>query len=282
VEACLIEAGPLVQLQISLSRIPWRIAPAWSVLAGALAVAPSEPEPALALRVVAALVLGDMTWGLLRRYKSPGGDINQAGEVQRVHLPYSQDYAPLSRGVGALALSGVRWQDALAGSLLALGGALLIGASAVVLSVLALFVTAAARPSMRRGETPAASFALLDVPLPWLLGMLAAGWTYVDFSRWQPLLVAIAFGVLEWSLLRVAIVGSVRRSVEVGFGVLVVLCVLVALGMPWATATVAVLLAPPMYWLSSSGSEHDSIAARSVRAGPWMLVALLIAARALR
>jgi hypothetical protein len=102
----LTEVGPLVQLQIAVSRVPWRIAPAWSVLAGSLAVAGSLNDPALWLRVVAAVVLGDLAWGLLRRYvPPPGTDPGKLSGVSAL-LPYAHPDAPVSHLVAALALNG--------------------------------------------------------------------------------------------------------------------------------------------------------------------------------
>ncbi len=274
----MIEAGPLVKLQISLSRVPWRIAPAWSVLAGALAVASPVSEPALALRVVAAMVLGDMAWGLLRRSGIPGIIISRAGQPQRVELPYSQDHAPLSCGVRTLMLNGMTWQAALAGLIFTLGGSLLIGLPAVALSAVALLVTVLTWPLTRRNVTPAISMALLDVLFPWILGMFAAGWTYANSLSLHPLVVAFGFTVLQWGMLRAATVQTGRRRTAIGVGALAVLVALIALRMSWAAAVVAVFLAPPVYWLYDL--ERDP--ASSARAGPWALVALFVAASALR
>lgn len=278
----MIEAGPLVRLRISLSRVPWRIAPTWSVLAGALAVASPVFGPALALRVVAAVVLGDMAWGLLRRYGPPEVIVSQTSPAQRVELPYAQDDAPLSQGIRALTLNGMTWQGVVAGLVFALGGGLLLGLPAVALSVLALLVTLLAWPPMRRGGTAAASMALLDVLLPWMLGMYAAQWPHVDSVRLEPLVVALAFTVLQWGLLRAATVRPVRQGMAVGVGILTVLVSLIALRLPWAAAVVAVFLTPPVYWLNEAERETSSIGAYLVRVGPWTLVALFAAAMALR
>ena len=278
----MIEAGPLVQLHISLSRMFWRIAPAWSVLAGALAVASAVSEPALALRVVAAVVLGDMAWGLLRRSGASGVSASRTGQTQRVTLPYSQDDAPLSQGLQALTLNGMTWQGVLAGLIFTLGGGLLIGLPAVALSAVALLVTVLAWPLTRRGVTSATSMALLDVLLPWMLGMYAGGWANDVSSRWQPLLVALGFTVLHWGMLRAATCRAARRSIVIGIGILAVLGALIVLRMPWAVAMVAVLLAPLVYWWNDVDREGNSISACSTRASPWALVALFVAALALR
>lgn len=234
------------------------------------------------MRVVAAVVLGDMAWGLLRRSGSSGAIIAHAGQMQRVNLPYSQEDAPLSRSFRALTLNGMTWQGVLAGLGFALGGGLLIGIPAVVLSVLAGLLTVMAWASTRRGGTSAAYAALLDVLLPWLLGMAAVGWAHTDFPRWQPFVVALGFTVLQWGMLCAVAYPTRGQTAALRTGVLAVFCELVALRMPWAAAVVAVLLAPLVYWFGDVEREDNLLPLRLTRAGPWVLVALFVSALALR
>jgi hypothetical protein len=280
----LTEAGPLVQLQISLSRVPWRLAPAWSVLAGAFAAGKPLDDPALWLRVVAAIVLGDLAWGVLRRYAAASPD-QTPGQVDVV-LPYAQPDSPVSCLVRELSVEGTKWHGAFAGMVLTLGGALLLGLPAFVLSLIAVLVTVIAWAEARRGDAPAACFALLDVFLPFVLGMIAAGWGVRSPLAWQPLLVGAAFTVLRWGALRSV---SGKRWPGLALGVLAVLAVLIGLVMPWAAAVAAVLLAPPVYWLGRwpggpatvSGTAAQR-AASSAWAAPWSMLALFVAALALR
>ncbi len=240
------EAGPLVQLQISLSRIPWRIAPAWSVLAGALAAGTALGDPALWLRVVAAVVLGDLAWGILRRYVTAAGGSQAVDPGFTALLPYAQPDSPVSLVVRELSADGAGWHGAFAGLVLALGGSLLLGLPALVLSVAAIVVTVVAWALARRGDEPAACLALLDVLLPFALGLIAAGGLARRPLAWQPLLVAAAFSVLQWGALRRA-AGRGQGAFVLGVGA--VLLALIGLAMPWAAAVSAVLLAPALYWL---------------------------------
>ena len=282
-------AGPLVQLQISLSRVPWRIAPAWSVLAGAFAARTPLDDPALWLRVMAAVVLGDLAWGVLRGYVPTAGAVERDGSGLTAVLPYAQPNAPLSHLVRELAVQGVGWHGALAGLVLALGGALLLGLPALALTLVAIAVTVIAWPLARRGDTPAACFAILDLLLPFVLGLLAAGWNpHAVLKAWQPLLVAAAFTILQWGVLRTA-AGAGSRGFDLSVGVLVVEATLVVLMMPGAAAIVAVLLAPALYWLSrpdipvagSKGTVARDLTS-SAWAAPWLMLALFVAAVALR
>lgn len=269
------EAGPLVQLQISLSRVPWRIAPAWSVLAGALAVGTPLNDPALWLRVVAAIVLGDLAWGVLRRYVPLRGAGPGADDGLTAFLPYAQPDAPVSHLIRELALEGANSHGAFAGIVLVLGGALLLGLPAFALSVVAIIVTVVAWSIARRGDLPAAGFALLDVFLPFTLGLLAAGWFAQRPLAWQPLLVAAAFTALHWGALRAAGRGDGKLTFNLGLGALAVIAALVGLGMPWAAAVAGVLLAPALYWLGRPRATADWPA-------PWSMLALFVAALALR
>ncbi len=276
------EAGPLVQLRVSLSRTPLRIAPAWSALAGAIAVAPALGDPALWLRVVAAVVLGDLAWGILRQYAQARPPAAGEGAVFALPLPYAQPDAPLSRLLGSLTYGGATWHGAVAGAVLALGGGLLLGWPALVLSLLALALTALAGPLARRGDSPAGAFAMLDVLLPWTLGMVAAGWDRGAASGWGPLFVAAALTLLQWGVLRA--VASERRgaSLPLAGGALAVIVALVALAMPGAAALAAVLLAPPLYWLAGRQEGEAPAAARFAWSGPWLMLTLFVAALALR
>ncbi len=275
------EAGPLVQLQISLSRVPLRIAPAWAVLGGALAVAPTLGDPALWLRVVAAVVLGDLAWGLLRQYAQARPDAAGQGAVFALPLPYAQPHAPMSRLLGSLTYGGATWHGAAAGVVLALGGGLLLGWPAVGLSLVAIVITALAGPLARRGDAPAAAFAALDALLPWTLGMLAAGWADARPLRWAPLVVAVALTALQWGVLRATAAGRRGAPLALTLGALIVIAALAALRMPGAAALAAVLLAPPLYWLARIRDEADA-AARFACSGPWLMLTLLLAALALR
>lgn len=288
------EAGPLVQLQISVSRAPWRLAPAWSVLAGAFAAGKPFGDPSLWLRVVAAIVLGDLAWGVLRRYVAASPACPPVSNPAAALLPYAQPDSPVSALVRELSPGGSSWHGAFAGLVLTLGGALLLGMPAFVLSLVAVLVTVVAWALVRRGDTPAACFALLDVLFPFALGMIAAGWVAITpeapWLGWRPLIVGAAFTVLEWGALRSAILGAGGRPwLGLALGVLSVLAVLIGLAMPWAAAIAAVLLAPPLYGLGRTPGERAAVLGTTSRdvtssawAAPWLMLALFVAALALR
>ena len=122
-DGAIVDAGPLIDVHVVLGRVLWRIGPAWSVLAGALAGgAPLTTSDAL-LRLAAAVVLADIGWGILRKLipSRPGVAATQA--VALPSVPYAQPAAPLARFMQFLAAgfaegpSKLRaaWQSLLAG-----------------------------------------------------------------------------------------------------------------------------------------------------------------------
>jgi hypothetical protein len=109
--------------------------------------------------------------------------------------------------------------------------------------------------------------------------MVAAGWGARDELIRGPLLVAAALTVLQWGVLR-----AVRAAapIALALGALAVILAQVALAMPGAAAISGALLAPPLYWLGQSGESAATREALFRRSGPWLLLALFVAAFALR
>lgn len=273
------QAGPLIQLQISVTRTAWRLAPAWSVLAGAAAVMRLPVSPIDGLRVVGAVALGDLVWGMLRR----------ATEVHAAHTeiarapsaPYEQPAAPLGRLVQILRKADVSWQSAVAGVALALGGGLLYGWAGLLLSLVALACILVGWSMASQDRMPAACHAALDVLLPWMLGMAAAGRLGDGDVPWEALVIGAAFTVLQWGFLRTTQGTAASSPMPLLLGMGGVISVLVALGLPWAVALTAVLLAPVTYWFT--GASSDGSGGRRVAwAAPAFHLALFVAAFALR
>ena len=101
--------------------------------------------------------------------------------LQRARLPYCTAESPVTGFIGGLR-NGTD-QDGETGwpGILALLGAtavlsVLLGRPAIVLSVLALLSSVAARLTWKRGKKPALLMALLGMAFPWALGA-TLGWT---------------------------------------------------------------------------------------------------------
>ncbi len=275
------DAGPLVSLQISLSRTVWRIGPAWSVLGGTLvAGAPILSADAL-LRFAAAVALADLAWGVLRR-AIPAQPV--AGLVTGPvipSLPYSQADSPLSRLLGNLTSGQGRsldetrrvLQEFSIGLAFTILLSLLLPQPAFIVSAAAVMVVSWAW--VRRGQQPALGLALLDVGLPWLLGaVLAWGGT---LSIWPVLLLGAGFTLLQWGDHRWWLTAG-KRPGGVWVGMAAVLGALIVLRQPWALVLVAGLFLPAAGYLLRARREGFSTGAWRALALPWWWAALLLAA----
>lgn len=140
------------------------------------------------------------------------------------------------------------WQSVVLGAAFALGLGWLLGPMALALTMNMLLLTAWAWAwAVRRGAPPPLALALLDVALPGLLGVSLA---QIFFPVGRPLLLAVVllagFTVLQWGVQRtVQQVGAW----QVWAGQLAVLASLVVLQRPIASAIVAALFAPAIWWL---------------------------------
>jgi hypothetical protein len=279
-DAPVVEAGPLVQLHVELSRMLWRIGPAWAVLAGALAARASLSTPDVLLRLATAVVLADLAWGILRKVISD--QPNDAAPATAVpELPYAQPAAPLARFLHALAAGQGRgqpggrtaWQGPFAGLVLTVALSWLLGGLAPVISAMALGMILLGWALARRGSRPALCLAVLDVALPWFLGA-ALAWRGQEAGillLWFWL--AASFTVLQWGVHRARLSGGQRMG-GVWLGQMVALAVLLGLQQPWAMAVTAVLFAPPSWWLA----RREEAAGALALSLPWWWAAMVLAA----
>lgn len=278
------QAGPLVQLHISVTRSAWRLAPAWSVAAGAVAALHLPASAMDGMRVVGAVILGDLVWGMLRRASL----VHEAARVEvgrRPTAPYGQPAAPLSRLVQVLGAADVSWQGAAAGVVLALGGGLLFGWPGLLLSLAALVCAiigwSVSSQGAGRGRAPAACHAVLDVLLPWLLGIVAAGRLSDAAIPWEAVVIGAALTVLQWGFLRTTGASGTGGALPLFVGMGGVLAVHVGLGWPGAAAVTSVLFAPVAY-LYAGGRTGTPVDRRAAWAAPALYLALFVAAYALR
>ncbi len=289
-----LDSGPLFGLQMSVTRRPWRISPAWAVVGGTLAAgAPLANGPAL-LRLVGAIILADALWGGLWSLMACGPA--QAERDETWGLPYLQPAAPivdLSKRLSELA-SGAGCHELLAGVVLALGLAALLGVAALALTVGALVCALCAQLVSERGLRPALPYALLSLGLPWALGLSLAGSAALVTPG--PLALGAAFVVLEWGAQRLR--WQVPATWRVLAGEAAVVTVLVALRLPWAVPLVVALFMPPSWWLlraraQGAGGQEVAIPALPIdfgamagfaasRSAVWWWLALILSAAAVR
>jgi hypothetical protein len=261
----------------------WRIGPAWAVVAGATAAGLSLAASFSLLRLVAAIVLADLLWGTLRRIVPDPTAWEGTESAAAPSLPYGRNDAPLARFMRMISsgqhASATPWLGWLSG--LALTGvlSLLLGAPVLLLSALAVGLMLLALALFRRDRRPAMCLALLDVGLPWLVGVALVWPTAGEAVFWlrQAGLLAAAFTALQWGIQRARLSGG-RRSLGLWSGQVLVLAVLVLLHQPGAGAVAALLLAPPAWWLARSGASEDALR----RGLPWWWAAMLATAAIVR
>lgn len=286
--AALMGAGPLVDLQFSLRHHPWRLSPAWSVLAGAIAAGAPLVAGGALLRVFAAVLLAELAWGAFFRLGlvKPGTATGGAG---RHFLPYTQPESPAARLGSVLAGRAIDgsprqgWYDLGAGVALAFVLSLLLGRAALVLSALALASGLVAWTLAQRGSVPALWLAILGIGLPWVLGesLAASGAVRVRTGSEVAFLTAAAFVVLQWGVIRSAAKGH-GHSRLIWAGEAGVVLIAIVTGTPWLIIVTAGLLLMPSLRLSgaSDDSRETELALRDSM--PWWWAAMLATAVALR
>jgi hypothetical protein len=288
--------GPLLGVRVLLSRNFWRVGPAWAVLAGAVASGASLAGEHALLRLIGAMALADAAWGAVWRLTAGrvvgGLPVNDA----RPMLPYARPDSPAGRLTAQLQrlacsshlasqpniTSG--WQELMVGLVLTGGLGLLLGMSALALSLVALSVLGLAWALRQRGAYPAFLYGLLNVGLPWMLGVTLAeadGVVSLIGRQISSLALAAAFTALQWATGR-AYHAERGGAFGVWSGQLAVLAVLIGLREVWALAIVTGLFLPPSWWLLwATGSKVDREDLWP-RCAPWWWVALLVTAVAVR
>jgi len=275
-------AGPIVHLRLSVTRSPWRISPAWSVIAGAIAGGTAYLEGGALLRLFAMVLLAELAWGSLWRLSAKGASRRGAG-TGNVMLPYAMPGAPIARLNDALIErtedGAVRsgWHDLAIGLVLSGALSLLLGQIALVLSLAAVGVSLAAWLLSRRSGAAALPLAVLAVTLPWLLGASAgsrAPAELLQLGMWIYILAAV-FTVLQWGVLRAE--ASNERTGVLWFGQALVLGAAVGMGAPWLIILLAaLLLAPTLRVMGRPGAFAIT------RAGLWWWAAMMLSAFGLR
>jgi hypothetical protein len=282
-------SGPILGLRFSLSSSPWRLGAGWALLAGALTGQTPIWSGANLLSLGGSLLLADAVWGVFWRRTAPRSGI-MPKRSQRARLPYCTAESPVTGFMGGLRNGSD--QDGETGwpAILALLGAtavlsVLLGRPAIVLSVLALLSSVAARLTWKRGKRPALLMALLGIAFPWALGA-TLDWTG-DLQAdpgvlGASLALGAAFTVLAWSLHRVELSDSGEPVWLIWFGQIVVLATLTIVRAPMALAIVAGLLVVPCLLLSRRRYTPGEVADALRNSDPWWLASMLATALAVR
>ena len=290
----------LVGLEGRLTRPFWGFVGVWAVLCGALASNQLRLTGEDLLTLVLVVLLADLAWGSLWdlatgrdwfRLLAGGWPPEQAAALPS--LPYSQPHSPggrLFRGLNRL----LGWWRA---TFWPIAGTALLGflAAAVLAVVLTLLLPARLGPlnlalaalvglgviQRRHGRAPAAIQACVQVGLAWLAGHAALSPSGAGLSPISKpsLIVALAFVVATWGLLRVG-EGLPRGLWLLNGGQVVAVGLLVWLRQPLLAGAVGLLLfgqiaQQPVLRFGPEPAE------RVHRIWPWLMAAMLVAALAL-
>jgi hypothetical protein len=280
-------AGPLIGLSVSISPDVWRIGPAWAVLAGALASGVPLLGDAVPLRLVGAAILADSAWGVFWRLTAADDADRLEQRAEDHHLPYFRSQSPAGRAIGMMRdiAPGASWRELTTALVLTGVLGLLLGVSALVLSVVAYAVILWAWALGRAGKQPAVCDALLNVGLPWLLGLALARdalpWSDASPVLLPGIVMGAAFTALQWGARR-AYLSNGSRMLAVWLGQAAVLLALIGVEQPQLVVLAAALFLPPMSWLWRSAAMATDIERALRQSGPWWLTAMLLGAIALR
>jgi hypothetical protein len=280
---------PILGLGLHLNSSPWRLGPAWAVLAGAIACqAPIWGGESL-LRLGGALLLADALWGILWRRPS-SVRCTRGAQRPSAALPYADARSPMAQ-----LLSGLRWeaeagaesgwQGVAAGLGLVAVLSILLGSAAVVLSLLVFAAAIVVRLLVRQGREPLLIGALLSTGFPWLLGCTLGG----AGVSWPPGQAAVAgvglgvgFTVLTWALLKVEYQASQGGMWPVWVAQAVILCSLAAFRVPVGMAAVVGCFVAPCLWSARWPRRLPEVNQAVRSSDVWWLASMLVAALAVR
>lgn len=286
---CAWHSEPILGLGVYLRGSPWRLGPAWAVLAGALAGQAPISVGGDLLRLGGSLLLADALWGVL--WQLPAPSLETLPKRERAPgLPYAAAHSPMVDVLSGLHYEtteggGTGWQGTLAGIGFAAVLSTLLGTSAIVLSLFAIIASVGIRLMVRRGKKPALLMALLSTGLPWALGA-ALGSTGDVPLPFDSLEVGLALGAsftfLTWSVQSVDVGASRGLAVPVWLGPVAIVATLIALREPLGTALVSGLLIVPCLWISRRPRLAQDVAVALRASDPWWLASMLVAALAVR
>lgn len=279
------ETHSVLGLRVWLTRQPFRLAPAWAVLAGALASGGLRGRRDNVLLLVLAMVLADGLWSQLWALRVRQGRSAAAGATPP--LPYAAPEAPATRlwrwlassvGNEESAQPVAAWQSLLMAVLFAFGLAALLGPVALALTVAALLLAGLARYLLSGRWTGALAQAVFEIGLAWLLGhLLVAGLTWPML----PMLLAVGYVLLHAGALALC---DRRGLWLVNLAQLIPLACLIAARQPLAAGALGITLLAPLAWqpwLRQSGEDdREGFDAHGYvrRAQVWWWAGMLLAA----
>ena len=288
--------GPMMKLEVRVTRPLTWMGPAWAALCGAVASGWLTLSGEDLLFLLIALFLADALWGTLWHLIAEGdwfvSSANWPSQVQEASLaalPYTALDSPSHRIFDRLsrmstwrrAVFWPRLGPALLGLVVALPLtlvlAIILGQHVIILTVAALAIMVLALIRARRHSEPPLSLrAILEMGLAWLAGHTAFG----PLTLWS-LLLATLYAVAYHSCLKLAANSERRWLTLLKVSQVAVIALLIYLRQPAVAGVVGLLLLPQML-LQPFLDQGEVELWYLRRTGPFLMIGMLLAALAVR
>jgi len=288
--------GPLIKLEVRVSRPLTWLGPAWAALCGAVASGGLTLSGHNLLFLLIVLFLADALWGTLWHliaetdwFASFVTWPSQAQEANLAALPYTATGSPSHRFFGRLGRRLAWWRAALwprQGSAvvglavvlpLTFVLAVVLGQRVIVLTVAALAIVMLAFLRARRHSvSPLSLRAILEMGLAWLAGHTAFG-----PLTWWSFVLAILYTVAYHNCLKLAANSGKHSLVPLKLSQAAVIALLIFLRQPVVAGVVGLSLLPQMLLQPFLGQGEVELWYLR-RTGPFLMAGMLLAALAAR
>ena len=288
--------GPMMKLEVRVTRPLTWLGPAWAALCGAVASGWLTLSGENLLFLLIALFLADALWGTLWHLIAEGdwfvSSANWPSQVQEASLaalPYTAPGSPSHRIFGRLsrmrtwrrAVFWPRLGPALLGLVvtlpLTLVLAIILGQRVIILTVAALAIMVLALLRARRHSAPPLSLrAILEMGLAWLAGHTAFG----PLTLWS-FLLATLYTVAYHSCLKLATNSGKRWLTLLKVSQAAVIALLIYLRQPVVAGVVGLLLLSQML-LQPFLDQGEVELWYLRRTGPFLMIGMLLAVLAVR
>lgn len=288
--------GPLMKLEVRVTRPLTWLGPAWAAVCGAAASGWLTLSGENLLFLLIVLFLADALWGTLWHLiaerdwlVSSANWLSQAQEATLTALPYTAPGSPSHRIFGRLGRKLAWWRmvfwPRLGSTLLGLVVtlplvlvlAVILGQRVIILTVAALAIMMLAFLGARRNSAPPLSLrAILEMGFAWLAGHTAFG----PLTLWSFLLAAF-YTVAYHSCLKLATNSGKLWPSLLKVSQAAVIALLIFLKQPVVAGVVGLLLLPQMLLQPFLGQGEVELWYLR-RTGPFLMAGMLLAALAVR
>jgi len=288
--------GPLMKLEVRVTRPLTWLGPAWAALCGAVASGWLTFSGQNLLVLLIALFMADALWGTLWHLIAEGDWFVssaswpvQVQEASLAALPYTAPGSPSHRIFGRLGRMETWWRvvfwpglgTALLGLVVALpltlALAIILGQRVIILTSAALAIMVLALLRARRHSAPPLSLrAILEMGFAWLAGHTAFG----PLTSWS-FLLATLYVVAYHSCLELARNSERRWLTLLKVSQAAVVALLIYLRQPVVAGVIGLLLLPQMLLQPFLGQGQVELWYLR-RTRPFLMAGMLLAALAIR